>query len=264
MIMFEVYEYREQNISLFITSKLKALPTLFHKHMEFIYVLDGEFTTNIDGIEKTMKKGDLAVTFPFIMHTSKESDAAFMLLLFDPQICGGFYDRITKNKPMNPFIMSQEQSDSLSALLHLMLLKMNDTSEYHTEIITAYINALVGETLACLKLKQTDYTSLTTAQRILFYCTNNYKNNITLNTLADHLFLSKTHITHTFKLKIGISLRNYINSLRIHNAMNLLRHTELNITEIMYECGYTNQSTFNRAFFALCGMTPREYRKKTR
>lgn len=262
--MFEVYEHREQSVTLSIQTGLNDLPMLFHKHMEFLYVLDGEFTTRIDGIEKTIRKGEAAVTFPYILHRSKESKATFLLLLFDPQLCGDFYGEITQSKPEDPFLPPNDRSRAVFRLLDLMRDKAENDPDCRPELLAAYINALVGETLRAFSLKKTDGTSLTTAQKILFYCSHHYRQTISLDTLSAALFLSKNHITRTFRQKIGSSFCDYIHSLRIHLAADLLLHTERSVTDILYECGYNNQSTFNRAFFTLCGTTPGEYRRKAR
>jgi two-component system response regulator YesN len=62
------------------------------------------------------------------------------------------------------------------------------------------------------------------------------------------------------KLKIGF--REYINFLRISHAKTLLVETDMKVLAIMLECGFRNQSTFNRIFSEVCGVSPRTYRKE--
>ena len=94
------------------------------------------------------------------------------------------------------------------------------------------------------------------------YCGENILSNISLNQIAADLHISPNHISSIFSKKLKISLRDYINNLRISKAMHLLTHTEKGVTEIMQECGYTNQSTFNKTFLKISGTTPRQYRSR--
>jgi transcriptional regulator GlxA family with amidase domain len=76
------------------------------------------------------------------------------------------------------------------------------------------------------------------------------------------MHLSPNHVSCIFSKKLKITLRDYINNMRISDATHLLANTEKSITEIMQECGFINQSTFNKTFSEICGMTPRLYRNK--
>lgn len=53
-----------------------------------------------------------------------------------------------------------------------------------------------------------------------------------------------------------------IQKVRLEHARRLL-HTELPITEVALQCGYTDHSAFTRQFKALTGFTPRQYRQAT-
>ena len=56
------------------------------------------------------------------------------------------------------------------------------------------------------------------------------------------------------------SFNQYVNSLRVNLAQNLLRSTKKSVLDICYECGFDSQRTFNRAFKELCGASPSAYR----
>ena len=61
-----------------------------------------------------------------------------------------------------------------------------------------------------------------------------------------------------------MSFNDYINRLRVQAAQDLLRSTDRPVTEVMLEVGFESQSTFNRVFRDIQGITPREYRQQTR
>jgi len=63
---------------------------------------------------------------------------------------------------------------------------------------------------------------------------------------------------------MGITLIDYLTSVRIERAKQLLLGTEQNCTEICFQVGYNNQSYFTRTFKDLVGMTPRKFRARNK
>ena len=72
----------------------------------------------------------------------------------------------------------------------------------------------------------------------------------------------RSYVSKIFSDKLRYGFREYINSLRINKARALLAESSLPISEIMYACGFSNQSSFNRVFQEFCGCTPREYKNR--
>lgn len=89
-----------------------------------------------------------------------------------------------------------------------------------------------------------------------------YNKNITIPELAKISHLSQSYLMSCFKNALGISAIEYICQLRIKLACEMLRDSELNISDIAFECGFANLSNFNRQFKKRLGTPPSEYRKK--
>ena len=83
-----------------------------------------------------------------------------------------------------------------------------------------------------------------------------------LKSVSDALFVSPSYISKIFAQKLKYSFREYINSLRIHKAKALLADPNRRIVDVMMDCGFQNQSSFNRVFLEICGISPREYQKQ--
>ena len=63
-----------------------------------------------------------------------------------------------------------------------------------------------------------------------------------------------------FKQTTGISPHQFILQLKIERAKQLINKTQLSLTEIAYELGFTDQAHFSNAFKKIIGVAPRQYR----
>ena len=73
-------------------------------------------------------------------------------------------------------------------------------------------------------------------------------------------YMSPSSFSRFFKLRTGSTLSDYIIDVKIAYAIRMLVDTTSTISEICYECGFNNQSNFNRIFKSKKGQTPREFR----
>ena len=97
-------------------------------------------------------------------------------------------------------------------------------------------------------------------REIIAYVNNHYKDSLTLDDMARQTGFSREYFCRFFKQHMGITFLRYVNEVRISHAGRLLSDTDLSISEIMQESGFTNQTLFNRLFKEIYGMTPRQAR----
>ena len=229
---------------------------MFHEHAELIYVVKGGFTARVDGKKKTLSEGQLCVTFPYVVHSyEKSEESEVIVVLFAPSMAGEFQKELIAQKPETPFMEDARYLLPLFERLSLYYLK-------DKRMVQAYLTVLFGEVLGLTKLIKTEKMAMTSIQNILSYCTDHYRENISIKKVASALYLSESYISKVFAGKLGCSFRSYINTLRIREAAKLLRTAENSVIDVMYASGFENQSSFNRIFFAEMGCTPSEYRKQ--
>ncbi len=83
---------------------------------------------------------------------------------------------------------------------------------------------------------------------------------VSLQTLADHVGWHPVHLSKVFKLETGEMLSDYLLRIRLERAVQLLKSSELRIFEIAAQVGYLTTSYFIKVFKKYYGVTPQEYR----
>ena len=97
-------------------------------------------------------------------------------------------------------------------------------------------------------------------EKTKLFLEKNYEEKITLDTIAVIIGVSPYHLSRTFKEHTGTSPHEYLEQLRIQKAKNLLMNTDHNVTEICFQIGYKNLSSFYKHFKKSCGCSPHQFR----
>ena len=97
-------------------------------------------------------------------------------------------------------------------------------------------------------------------REVVSYVTTNYKENITLAKLAEHVHINSTYLSTLFKQEMGIPFTAYLNNIRLARSEELLRTSYRSITEICLSVGFSSPSYFTKVFKKHYGMGPKEYR----
>lgn len=225
----------------------------FHIHVELLYVLEGCVSLTVDGVAHTLKAGEIAILFPYLTHSYESApEAKAILMMFDPSITS-FESTLMKYKPTCFY----REDSSLRPLLERAVI-VYQQRQYKTA--SGYLNAALGELLELLELEERDSADRNVVVRLLSYCEENFTQPITVASVAQALYISPSYVSKIFSQKLRYSFREYINALRIQKAKFLLRETDKQMLQIMAECGFRNQSSFNRVFRENGGISPKAYR----
>lgn len=100
--------------------------------------------------------------------------------------------------------------------------------------------------------------------RCIQYIGANYAGRLTLEDTARAVSLSPDYLSRIFRQETGNTFNHYLNQVRITKAKELIRHSDLRLTDISQMVGYDDQSYFTKVFRRLTGTAPNAYRKKTR
>lgn len=92
------------------------------------------------------------------------------------------------------------------------------------------------------------------------FINKNYGQDISLQSLASHLNLSKHYVCYLFKKETGENISSYINKVRIEKAKHLILESNCKIKEVYDKLGFSDQQYFCKIFKKITGMTVVQYR----
>lgn len=94
------------------------------------------------------------------------------------------------------------------------------------------------------------------------FLAQNLAYDVDLNTIAAQASLSPYYFTRQFTAMIGMPPYRYLITLRVQRAAQLLRETDLTVTQILHRVGFHSPSHFTTTFRRHMGMSPTAYRRR--
>jgi len=93
------------------------------------------------------------------------------------------------------------------------------------------------------------------------YIKKNYMRKITLEEVADYVYLNPSYFSKVFKNEMGTSFISYINKLRVEVSKTILFDLSVSLTDVSSLVGFDEQCYFTKVFKKIAGVTPGYYRK---
>lgn len=254
--MAAVYENKKTIFDFFVSNTLHPLPHL-HKELELIHVKNGGCRAIANNKEYHLHSGDLFLAFPYQVHYFLDPvPGDYSVHAFPASILVSMDSIINNNELINNVFHIEDDSPEAILLNNIR----NTRSSYSIAERCAFITLIMTRLLPRCQLSPLKQSSSQTLKNILEYCSNHYKENISLNTLAEKLHLNKYYISHSINQQLNMRLNTFINSLRVKAACSMLENTDIKIAEIAQTVGYETIRSFNRAFVEIIGTTPKQYR----
>lgn len=121
-----------------------------------------------------------------------------------------------------------------------------------------FMTSFIREVLSCLgETEKKKYSSV--VEQAVNYVKVNYKNELTVKSISQELFITPNYFSHIFKAEMGMNFTDYVNEVRIECAKKLLRENRLKVYEVADQLGYQNYKYFNKVFKKYTGYSPKEY-----
>ena len=223
----------------------------------------------LNGIRKYLKKWEVYLTMPedaIQIENMQSTDVAFMLVF---QYRGAIEQFFQTKTPILLYTKAYIDDKKFYELLH----EIFDESKYdifnhkpRLNILLAHLLLILGRYCRQIEFHEKGLFSYkrssTYVKKIIDFLECNIHNIIYSVDIEKHVGLNYDYINMLFKQSAGMTIKQYLEALKIRTAKDLLLHTNLKVNEIARMIGLSDCQYFSRRFHKEVGMPPLKYRLK--
>ena len=93
---------------------------------------------------------------------------------------------------------------------------------------------------------------------ILLYIDKNINDKISINDLTQQFYYNRYYIMKLFKKEIGITIIDYVNSIRVYNSLKLLNESDSKMLNVALRNGFNSLEYFSETFKKIVGLSPKK------
>jgi AraC-like DNA-binding protein len=257
-----------------------------HDYIQIWHITGGCFDHIINNMSYRLTKGDLFVLPPSVPHRirlvqgeeAKITGCEFSYTFINENIIeSGFNSSLFDFAYLEPFLVSNE---FIRPRLHLSGLIQQEIENLMTEMLIEYEQEekyheifIKADLLKLLAIIARQYESCENPafgdifdkyreaiNSSLHYINDNFTSKISMQDMCRIAMMSQTYFSMLFKQITGKTFIEYLNSLRIRKAMDMLFNSQSSVSEICFNVGFNDTTYFDKVFRKQTGLSPRQYR----
>lgn len=249
-----------------------------HTFFELVYILSGTGLQWINNNKFPYHDGHLFMITPGDFHsfeiqtTTKFINIKFNDIYIHSAVFGAEniqrLEFILQHANHQPGCILRNKTDKLlvKPMIEAIIREYVNRNLYSKEIITQLINTIiivVARNIAMFLPEQVDECSEEKSLNILQYIQSNIyqSNKIKAKAISQHFGISASYLGRYFKKHTNETMQQYILNYRMKLVENRLLHSEMRISEIVVELGFTDESHLNKLFKKYKGCSPSTFRK---
>jgi len=245
----------------------------FHDCHQMLYIARGEIFAIVEGEKKKIPEGSILVLNRFEEHSivaSSEECHRFTLRISDDGgelgygELGGFAEMlINRAKSYGHIIPCGENAERVRSVL----CEMKEEAEGYGRLKECAIDLHFSRLMlllyrGCGEIIKSEGRDLELIRIIKKKLEGDYGEKITLSSLSQEFHISPSYLSHIFKRETGYAPIDYLMAARISVAKRLLSSTDKSVKEIVYLCGFGDESNFSRIFKKRTTISPTQFRRK--
>lgn len=258
--------------------KTKKFNAHYHEFAKIILFLGGKVTYNIEGQSYQLFPYDIvfvpnnSIHYPII---NKDLAYERVIIYIDPKYLQdnkyqdddlGYCFKYAKSNENYVMHLDNIENNSLIKILQEVEYSSKDTSFGHIlytelkflEFMILLNRSIINKNQNLNLYHQVSYDK--TIRSVINYINTNLFTELNIELLASQFFVSKYYLMRKFKAKTGYSIHQYILNKRLIVAKEKIKSGTA-LTQICFDCGFKDYSTFSRTFKQVFKQTPREFKK---
>lgn len=246
----------------------------FHNDIELIMPVRGSICFHTGKDSYVIKKDEMWLLSQNEVHFANETHEDNILLILEvcPNFCKEIYPRLSRMHIYDHHI-TKNSNPKLYSALHTSIKNIAKNCVQRQEgyklLISSSLNLFVYSILKYANTVELTQSELNANARnrkrlthIIEYLQKNYMHPVSLADLAVSEGLNPSYLSRFITDNLGISFRDYVNTLRLDKAISLLTSTNLKKADICAECGFSDYRYLNKEIYSKYACSPEELRKK--
>lgn len=243
--------------------------------IEILFVLKGTITLGVETETYTLVDKEMEIINPNEVYRIESSDPDNLVLIIDidPNFFERYYDDAKDTFFYTDSTLDNVQEGEkyytlrkfISILVYEVISKLDDYEDKIEENLLEMMYHLLNNFHYLFYEEESlkdDETQLDRYHRITKYINNNYMNKVSLQDIADKEYLSVQYLSTKLKDVFGHGFNEFLNQIRVEESTKLLLDSNMNISEISEEVGFSHVRYYNKHFKLNYNCTPMQYRKK--
>lgn len=241
----------------------------WHSHFLLNIVTEGKGVQVINGVEHNLCRGSVILLSPMDFHKNiicDDKGIKICAIKFSDSV---FYDSLTEMCDLEqfPFVatLSNEDFNTATRLFDILMSEHNNPEKLGSSLFAiCLIRELVILTLRNAETEKYIPKYDKRLRRALIYIHTHFQKPIAAADVAEYIGYSPNYFSNIFKKQIGTAFQNYLQDLRLNFAMNILKFSDISVTEACLESGFRTLSHFISTFKNKFGCSPENFRKNRR
>ena len=227
-------------------------PASIHSHIELIFVLKGKLSVTIDKNTHIITKGNSVIIMPYEVHSyTTESESEIFIIACPPD----YMPELKQDLTGKYFVPPVAKFSMITVNIINDILNSDFRDDLKKKALLYYTLSEFNNNCTLEDKEAMEFDLYRTA---IAYISEHFRENITLETVAEKVGVTSSHLSRVLNGGCKSSFPDIINSLRIFYAKRLLETTPLSISEIAFESGYGSIRNFNRIFKSHFGSNPKD------
>lgn len=249
-------------------------PSHWHDAIEMSYIIRGEMQYLINGNLETVREGNGIFINSKQLHynfSANHTECEYICILFHPMLLHSihFIDE-TYVAPLleNPQLPYMKLTDTIPWQSEICkelqaIYAQRDLPEAPMLLLAHFLSiwAKLHHNIHSSHIDRKNSTNVQIIKKMMCYIMNHYREDITLEDIAVSGAVGQSKCCKLFQQYLGMTPNAYLNQCRLIQSQKLLRNTDLSVTEIAAEVGYSSASYYAESFRKWYGKSPTEYRK---
>lgn len=243
-----------------------------HDYYEIYYLFSGKVRYLIDDNLFDINAGDIVLINKNKLHMTKKPETIYgeniKIYITDDNV-----DSLGENSEMFKecfdyihITVPENKKKHIDSIFKKFRAEYKNNDLFSTQLVNNYIYEILSNIYKLIFVDNEDNLGDISTQSneiniAIRYVYNNYGERLTLSEVAKMVNMNPSYFSRYFKKVTGITFMDYVNNIRIKNAVSLITDTNMSLTDIAQACGFNNQSYFCRQFQKIIGCSAGKYKK---